>query len=361
MMRRTMAWLLTAALLLACFPATAEQLTLPEEFRFTDTRFRGIYTTENLDAILEAYDLKDGWYWVTKDGVVQDYHGHENKKGWTQSSKMQAEAAGEEYFYNRGWFGCRWECNTVNFGMPNAFGWGECFGFCQFLGYLLSGEVNPHGKWQYFNSVWEAGGLQVGDIVRVEYSDDKGFHQHSAMVYSVKEDRVLFIQASGVSHNRMFIGWGFHGAGLGNTTSMREISHFPGLRIHRAYNRGDEWDYDSNPDTSNIDTYVPNLMDLDTGMVVFLDPNDLRAWDVYSNWSQWSKRATEVILPEEGAEEEESPMGGETTVYDPDAQPVAPDETDAEATSPPEFALPEPTTTPEPDAPQGPGVIRITI
>ncbi|MBR5111372.1 MAG: hypothetical protein IK099_14430 [Clostridia bacterium] len=54
-MRKWMAVLL--ALMLGCLTGgTAEdyEYASPEEFRFVDTRFRGEYTTENLNAILEA-------------------------------------------------------------------------------------------------------------------------------------------------------------------------------------------------------------------------------------------------------------------------------------------------------------------
>ena len=348
MMRKWISGILAALLLLGCLPeGAAEEVFFepPEEFRFVDTRFRGVYTTENLDAILEAYDLNDGWYWVTKPDVTQNFHARENKKGWTQSSKLIAEAKGEDYFYNRGWFGCRWECNEVQSGMPNAYGWGECFGFCQFLGYLLSGEVNPHGKWRQYNTVWEAGGLRVGDIIRVEYSDEKGFHQHSAMVYSIKNDRVRFIQCSGVLHNQLFINWGFRGANLGNTTLLSDIKKFPGLRIHRAYDRSEmfEEEWTEEPDPMRL-----NLVDLDAGMVVFLDPNDMRVWDVYDNWRQWSKNATEVDLSElQQGDDEEQPEIEVRTVrldeLDNDAAP-APGQ-------PTPQASPTPSATPPPSGP----------
>ena len=310
MIRKWISAALAVLLLFGCLrKGSAEEVVVydyepPEEFRFVDTRFRGVYTTENLNAILEAYELNDGWYWVTKPDVKQNYHAYENKKGWTQSSQLQSEAKGEDYFYNRGWFGCRWECNEVQAGMPNAYGWGECFGFCQFLGYLLSGEVNPHGKWLQFNSVWEAGGLRVGDIIRVEYTDEKGFHQHSAMVYSVTKERVRFIQCSGIMHNQLFINWGFRGANLGNTTLISDVRKFPGLRIHRAYDRGEMFDQEwpEDPDAVRI-----NLKDLDSSMVAFLDPNEMRVWDVYDNWRQWSKHATEVDLSELTAVSEDEP------------------------------------------------------
>ncbi len=343
MTRKWISAALAALLLLGCLPeGTSEEYEYepPEEFRFVDTRFRGVYTTENLDAILEAYDLKDGWYWVTKPDVTQNYHAHENKKGWTQSSQLIAEEKNEDYFYNRGWFGCRWDCNEVQSGMPNAYGWGECFGFCQFLGYLLSGEVNPHGKWRQYNSVWEADGLRVGDIIRVEYTDEKGFHQHSAMVYSIRNDRVRFIQCSGVSHNKLYINWGFRGANLGNTTLLSDIRKFPGLRIHRAVDRldmfDDEWPEDN-------DTFRLNLVDLDDGMVAFLDPTDMRVWDVYDNWRQWSKHATEVDLSElqQDSQDEQPEIEVRTVTLN---------ELDNDVTPAPGKTTPAPTSTPPPTA-----------
>ena len=40
----------------------------------------GTYSTENLDVIIEAYELFDGWYWSTQLNVTQNYHGQEGKK-----------------------------------------------------------------------------------------------------------------------------------------------------------------------------------------------------------------------------------------------------------------------------------------
>ena len=46
------------------------------EFLFHDDRFRGRFTTENLDAIIDEYELYDGWYWTTEADVTQNFHGH---------------------------------------------------------------------------------------------------------------------------------------------------------------------------------------------------------------------------------------------------------------------------------------------
>ncbi len=164
--------------------------------------------------------------------MFQDFHGHEGKKGWTQTSKERFDP----FVYSWGWFGCRWNWDALDDSMPNTYGWGECFGFCQFLGYLLSGERNPHGRWVPFLSVKQAKGLKPGDILRVEYTDETGLHQHSAMVYSVDEEKgkVLFLQVSGSNYNRIYTRRGFTGAGLAGTALLSDIALCPGLRILRA-------------------------------------------------------------------------------------------------------------------------------
>ena len=221
-------------LTVAWTPPSAIAAAPPEPVTFEDTRFQGQYTTENLDAIIEEYELYDGWYWSTQRNVMQTYHGQEGKKAWTQT----AQELRDPFIYSWGWFGCRWNWDKID-GIPNEYGWGECYGFAQFLGYLLSGERNPHGHWFLYESVLEAKGLKVGDIVRVEYTDEEGAHRHSAMVYSVDGDTVLYLQAAGGSYNRLYTRRGFTGAGLAGTTSLNDISHAPGLMILRAEENAD--------------------------------------------------------------------------------------------------------------------------
>lgn len=220
--------LLFAFVLMAgwAIPAHAAEAT------FTDTRFQGDYSTENLDAIIEEYELYDGWYWTTPLRVYQDFHGQEGKKGWTQTSKERFDP----FYYSWGWFGCRWNWDELNDSPPNKYGWGECFGFCQFLGYLLSGERNPHGRWAAFQSVNQARGLKPGDIVRVDFTDERGVHQHSAMVYSVdeKKGKVTYLQVSGSNYNRIYTRRGFTGAGLGGSVDLADLVRCPGLTVLRA-------------------------------------------------------------------------------------------------------------------------------
>lgn len=98
---------------------------------FEDTRFQGAYTTENIQAILDEYELIDGWYWVTKAGKTQDFHGHQDVPGWTETTGL---ALGRAFKPVLEWYGCRWNQDMVNGAAPNANGWGECFGFAQFIG-----------------------------------------------------------------------------------------------------------------------------------------------------------------------------------------------------------------------------------
>ena len=67
------------------------------EFLFSDDRFRDKLTTENLDAIIDEYELYDGWYWTTLPDVSQTFHGHPESPGWTSSvenAKRKTAASG---------------------------------------------------------------------------------------------------------------------------------------------------------------------------------------------------------------------------------------------------------------------------
>lgn len=198
------------------------------EFSFCDDRFRDILTTDNLDAIIEAYELYDGWYWTTKAEISQDFHGHPDTPGWTTS----VEAAKRKE-YLKGWYGCRWPVDHVRRAAPDEGGYAECFAFAQFIGYLLSGEINPQHNWEFYYSVEASGPLQVGDIVRVEYKKNGRNIQHSAVVYAVNGEEILFLQVSGGNYNRISVGRGFTDGNVINATSLEEIASIPGLKISR--------------------------------------------------------------------------------------------------------------------------------
>ena len=197
---------------------------------FKDERFKNDFTTENLNRIIEDYELYDGWYWTTEPDMQQDYHGHADAPGWTESAAVIREKHG----YLKGWYGCRWMTNRISRFSPGSGGYGECFGFAQFLGYLLSGEKNPHGNWNFYYSISDADGLKVGDILRVEYSFRKKPIQHSAMVYAVYGDEIVFIQVSSSDYNRISIGQGFSDGCVIHETSLDNLKNLPGLKVCRA-------------------------------------------------------------------------------------------------------------------------------
>ena len=208
-------------------------LLMPEAsaaFSFSDSRFRNNLTTENLDAIIEEYELFDGWYWTTPPDISQDYHGHPECPGWNTS----VESAGKKAF-KKGWYGCRWPIDHVRKYAPGEGGYAECFAFAQFIGYLLSGEINPQHNWDFYYSTEASRGLRVGDIVRVEYRRKKREYHHSAVVYAINGEEILFLQVSGGNYNRISVGKGFSDGNIENATSLEEISAIPGLKISRYH------------------------------------------------------------------------------------------------------------------------------
>ena len=211
------------SLCLLCPPSGASA-----EFLFRDERFRGIFTTENLDAIIDEYELFDGWFWTTKAEIPQTFHGHPDSPGWTSTAQTHYKNT-----WLKGWYGCRWPIDHVRAAAPDRGGYAECFAFAQFIGYLLSGEINPQGNWDFFYSFDAAGPLQVGDIIRTEYTHNKVPYNHSAVVYAIEGDDIRFIQVSGGSNNRISIGKGFTDGYYQDVTSYDEIRRLMGAKISR--------------------------------------------------------------------------------------------------------------------------------
>lgn len=215
-----------ACFLLLCLPFRF--VYAGPDFLFSDDRFRGKFTTENLDAIIDEYELFDGWYWTTEAEVPQTFHGHPECPGWTSTS----EAHGRRSWLN-GWYGCRWPIDHVRSAAPDRGGYAECFAFAQFIGYLLSGEINPQGNWTFWYSFDDAGELRAGDIIRTEYKYKKKTYNHSAVVYAVEGDDVRFMQVSGGSNNLISIGNGFTDGHYQNVTSIDQLKQLKGVRICR--------------------------------------------------------------------------------------------------------------------------------
>ena len=197
-------------------------------FDFSDDRFRDELTTENLDAIIAEYELYDGWYWTTQADIPQTFHGHPECPGWTTSvEEIKLKA------YQKGWYGCRWPIDHVRRAAPEKGGYAECFAFAQFIGYLLSGDINPQRNWTFYYSTDASCGLRVGDILRVEYRKNGHEYHHSAIVYAIYGEEILFLQVSGSSYNRISVGKGFSDGNVINITSLPELAVIPGIKISR--------------------------------------------------------------------------------------------------------------------------------
>lgn len=126
------------------------------DFEFSDDRFRDDFSTANLDRIIEEYELYDGWYWTTEADIPQTFHGHPECPGWTTAVEdIQLTA------YRKGWYGCRWPIDHVRSAAPQYGGYAECFAFAQFIGYLLSGDINPQHHWDFYYN-FEASEGQIG-------------------------------------------------------------------------------------------------------------------------------------------------------------------------------------------------------
>ena len=217
---------LLAFLLILCFPFRA--VYAGPDFLFSDNRFRGKFTTENLDAIIDEYELFDGWYWTTEADVPQTFHGHPECPGWTSAAEKHGR-----HIWLKGWYGCRWPIDHVRLAAPDRGGYAECFAFAQFIGYLLSGEINPQGNWDFWYSFDDAGELRVGDIIRAEYKHKNKTYRHSAVVYAVEGNDIRFIQVSGTSCNRISIGAGFTDGNYQDVTNIDLIRQLKGVRICR--------------------------------------------------------------------------------------------------------------------------------
>lgn len=212
---------------LSCFFSYAKA-----EFVFSDTRFQNDFTTDNIDLIIEEYELYDGWYWTTQADISQTFHGHPECPGWTST----VEKYGKKH-YSKGWYGCRWPIDHVRSAAPDQGGVAECYAFAQFIGYLLSGVKNPQKNWDFYYSLEASEGLRVGDIIRVEYRKNNKEYQHSAVVYSVNGDEILFIQVSGGNYNLITVGKGFSDGNYTDIKTTEDLSKIPGIIKISRFNK----------------------------------------------------------------------------------------------------------------------------
>ena len=199
-------------------------------FLFSDERFQGEFTTENMDRIIEEYELYDGWYWTTRPYVMQTFHGQEDSPGWTDTAVNQKK----KNKYRRGFYGCRWFANKVSYNTPGRGGYGECFGFAMFIGYLLSGDTNPYTQWNRYYNLGDSRGFRVGDVLRADFTVNGKQYGHSAVVYSVTDEEITFIQVSGSSYDLISIGEGFKDGYNDAPKTLEDLAKISNFKICRS-------------------------------------------------------------------------------------------------------------------------------
>ena len=82
--------------------------------------------------------------------------------------------------------------------------------------------------------------MRAGDIVSVGYTKNKHEYHHSAVVYAVYGDEILFIQVSGSTYNRISVGKGFSDGNVFDARSLEELSVLPGIKISRYIPSGED-------------------------------------------------------------------------------------------------------------------------
>lgn len=117
----------------------------------------------------------------------------------------------------------------------------QCYGFVNFIGYQLTGSV-PTSSWTKYSSVAaveNAGGLQVGDVIRSS--------GHSAMVLTVSGSNITTVECWGGSKNKISVGGYFNGS----AKTLKEISSRYGFTaVYR---------YGGSKPTPSIDTNPPAI------------------------------------------------------------------------------------------------------
>ena len=76
--------------------------------------------------------------------------------------------------------------------------------------------------------------MRVGDIVRTEFEINNRRYQHSAVVYSVSDVEIVFLQISGSLYNKIILNEGFCDGYHPGMTTMEELEKLPNIRICRS-------------------------------------------------------------------------------------------------------------------------------
>jgi len=145
----------------------------------------GVFSTGNLQKILDAYSIKTGYYWgynTKENGAEYSYVANTEVPityTWSVNSDKHGYSPNSDYYGYKYWIGNQ--------------SFEECWGLAYFLGAKLSG-VEPT-EWNVFYSidaVNATGGVRVGDIIRGR--------RHSAIVYKVNNDGSFSVVQCGGSY-----------------------------------------------------------------------------------------------------------------------------------------------------------------
>lgn len=179
MKRRGLCWLVVLVLLCTSYLVVPGSATAVGEYY-------GTYTTENLKAICEAYNFKEGYYWSYNETVpgASSAYTASTHKAYTVTSNGNKRPGEKNY---KGY----------------SFGGSECYGFAEFLGYKLSGLKYPKTKWKKYTTSESLGDIRVGDIVRYDTIQQNGKKwMHTAVALTVNDDGTFYvIDANGGSNN----------------------------------------------------------------------------------------------------------------------------------------------------------------
>ncbi len=194
-------------------------------------------STAAIKEVCNRYGFKSGAYWT------YDY----NKVNKTQAELDAAATNGYKASgvpYGSGKYRSRHYSNSdTHYGEYIFKGGRQCYGFANFIGYQLTGSV-PTSGWTKYSSVTQvenAGGLQVGDVIRSS--------GHSAMVLTVSGSSITTVECWGGNNNKISVGGYFNGS----AKTLRDISNRYGfVAVYR---------YGGNPGggSSQNDTNPPSI------------------------------------------------------------------------------------------------------
>ena len=168
----------------------------------------GSISTSAIQDVCNRYGFKSGAYWT------YDYNGVDKTKSALDAAATSGYRASGVPYGSGTYRSAYYSGSDTHYGEYIFQGGRQCFGFANFIGYQITGSV-PTSSWTRYNSVAEveqAGGLQVGDVIRAG--------GHSAMVYKVSGSTIYTVECWGGSKNKISVGGYFNGS----AKTLKEIA-----------------------------------------------------------------------------------------------------------------------------------------